>query len=877
MTDTAQGNGSKRARPSVAYVRPKQTPAIVRIADKTADWVISIGGLFVILAVFGIMVFLIQAVVPLFTGGDLRGTRSYTLADTVTPLVAVRIDDTNTMALELFADGKMAILHLPTGQHIDGAPLDLGGKTVTAFADTINGDHLAIGFADGTVRFGEVSISGIVIPASEAPAGLTRLSETSFTDGVSVFDAVGPNQYRRLSVSVRFGEAQAIAEGGKAIRQIDYRVSGTSERPTRGFVTVDDAGTLRYTRAETRMNLLTRRETTTVESSTLPGTGDATTVADILLTGQGDQVYVAHKSGFVYRYDTRNPQAAAVVESRDLTVGDAELTRIGFLIGEQAIVVGGSDGSVNVFSRVQTPGARTSDGYSMVLMHPLDKQPAAITGLAVSARNKMFLTSDATGAIWVRHSTSAQVLMKLKAEKAGAQFETMAVSPRVDGVLAVAADRGAQFWRFDIPHPETTFGTIFGKVWYEGFPQPEYSWQSSSGNDDFEPKLSLIPLIFGTIKATIYSLLFAVPIALMAAIFTSEFVHPRVRSVVKPAMEMMASLPSVVLGFIAALVLAPVVESFIAAVVLGFVAIPMALFVGAFLWQLLPEDAAIRFGGLPKLGLIFVVLGLGVLLAIWLAPGFERVFFAGDFQGWVNGTVGGGTAFLTLLLMPLAYVAVSMTAARTVGPALRERIRALPRTQGGVLDGLRWLAVLALSIVLALVVASLLTGGGFDPRGGVFDTYVQRNTLVVGFAMGFAVIPIIYTIAEDAMTAVQEHLRAASLACGATRWQTATRVILPTAMSGIFAAVMVGMGRAVGETMIVVMAAGNTPVLDWNLFNGLRALSANIAVELPEAVADSTLYRMLFLAALTLFVMTFVLNTVAEIIRQRFRKRAVQL
>ena len=138
------------------------------------------------------------------------------------------------------------------------------------------------------------------------------------------------------------------------------------------------------------------------------------------------------------------------------------------------------------------------------------------------------------------------------------------------------------------------------------------------------------------------------------------------------------------------------------------------------------------------------------------------------------------------------------------------------------------------------------------------DTYVQRNTLVVGFAMGFAVIPIMYTIAEDALTAVPEHLRAASLACGATPWQTAVKVIVPTALSGIFAAVMIGLGRAVGETMIVVMAAGNTPIIDWNIFNGLRALSANIAVELPEAVKDGTLYRMLFLAALTLFVMTFV-------------------
>ncbi len=115
------------------------------------------------------------------------------------------------------------------------------------------------------------------------------------------------------------------------------------------------------------------------------------------------------------------------------------------------------------------------------------------------------------------------------------------------------------------------------------------------------------------------------------------------------------------------------------------------------------------------------------------------------------------------------------------------------------------------------------------------------------------------------------------MGCGATPWQTALWVILPTAMSGVFSAIMIGMGRAVGETMIVVMAAGNTPIIDLNLFNGLRALSANIAVELPEAVKGGTLYRTLFLSALVLFAMTFVINTVAEVVRQRFRRRSMQL
>ena len=152
-------------------------------------------------------------------------------------------------------------------------------------------------------------------------------------------------------------------------------------------------------------------------------------------------------------------------------------------------------------------------------------------------------------------------------------------------------------------------------------------------------------------------------------------------------------------------------------------------------------------------------------------------------------------------------------------------------------------------------------------------TYDQRNSLVVGLAMGLAVIPIIFTVSEDAFTSVPSSLTAASLALGASRWQTATRVVLPTASPGVFSAIMVGFGRAVGETMIVLMATGNTPVMDWSIFNGFRTLSANIAVEIPEAPAGGTLYRTLFLAAVLLFLMTFALNTVAEIIRQRLRDR----
>ncbi|MBT8058706.1 MAG: ABC transporter permease subunit, partial [Gammaproteobacteria bacterium] len=152
-------------------------------------------------------------------------------------------------------------------------------------------------------------------------------------------------------------------------------------------------------------------------------------------------------------------------------------------------------------------------------------------------------------------------------------------------------------------------------------------------------------------------------------------------------------------------------------------------------------------------------------------------------------------------------------------------------------------------------------------------SYDQRNALVVGCAMGFAVIPTIFSIDEDAVFGVPDSLSNGSLALGATPWQTLVYVVLPTASPGIFSGLMIGLGRAVGETMIVLMATGNTPVMDWNLFEGMRTLAANIAVEMPESEVNSSHYRILFLAALVLFLFTFVVNTGAELIRQRLREK----
>ncbi len=856
----------------------RTTRRSVLIADRAADSTITVGGLLVILAVFGILVFLAKEALPLFKGGSLKEQQAYVLAPKP-DMIWSNADEYQTIGIRIAADGRVDTFHIDTGTALAPLALDFDGDTASAVGSTVNRNDMAFGFTDGSVRFVRVAPEAAVLRAEDLPSGLTVLNERDLTDGRAVYRHIAGNQIRRISISAEVQPPQQVADEGVPIKAIAFTLGGTVERPTKSFVTFDRYGVGRLSRSETRINLMTRAETVTTRTSTLPPLPEGTVVEKVLLSTQADQVYVGVADGTVHRFDTRNFAAPVLAESAKLTPDGAGLGILGFLIGNQTIVVGGTDGSLRMYFRLQPEDAGTVDGFRMVLARELEPQPAGIVAYDVSQRRKSLVTADAAGNVWFRHATSEQVLLRLKmpdAPPVGSALQLM-LMPRDDGAFAINGAGVVDLWQFYVPHPETTVKAVFGKLWYEGYPEPTYTWQSSSGTDLFEPKFSLVPLIFGTLKATVYSLLFAIPIALLAAIYTSEFVHRSVRATVKPVMEMMESLPTVVLGFIAALILAPIVESWIAAVVLGFIALPLGLMIAAYLWQMLPPGLALRLNGIPKFAIMFVVIGLSCYAAFLFGPAFEQGLFYGDFKAWTNHDVGTGTPFMALVLWPLCFVALTMAFNNTVGTGYRMHLRGLSREAAGRIDGARWLAMAVVAAAASLSLAAALTALGFDPRGGVVDTYVQRNALVVGMVMGFAIIPNIYTLAEDALNAVPGHLRAASLAAGATPWQTAIWVVLPTAMSGVFAAVMIGMGRAVGETMIVVMAAGNTPILDWNIFNGLRTLSANIAVELPEAVIGGTLYRMLFLAALTLFIMTFVINTIAEVVRQRFRKRAFQL
>jgi phosphate transport system permease protein len=512
-------------------------------------------------------------------------------------------------------------------------------------------------------------------------------------------------------------------------------------------------------------------------------------ITGLALDGRGEDLFLGTSRGQVIRYDLREPASPVRADVADVSPGSAPVSVLEFLIGDRTLVVGTEAGEVSTWQAVPPPRGGSA---RLTRVHEFRAHAGAVVAAAASRRDKGFVTADAAGTLHLNYGTSGATLLTMTATGASA-LRSVVFAPKADGLLAFD-DRGriAQ-WTLDNPHPEVTLRTLFGKVWYEGYSQPAYVWQSTGGTDDFEPKLSLTPLIYGTLKGTFYALLIAVPLALFAALYVSEFMHPGVKAYVKPVVEIMAALPSVVLGFLAGLWLAPMIERVVPGLFVMPLVLTVAILIAMFLWRTVPAPFRSRFRTGTEVFLLVPVVVLGAWAAFSLGGLIEARLLSGDYRGW------------------------------------------------------------------------LLTALGLN--------YDQRNSLVVGVAMGFAVIPLIFTIAEDSLANVPHHLRAGSLALGATRWQTAVRIVLPTASPGIFSAIMIGFGRAVGETMIVLMATGNTPVMDASIFSGFRALSANIAVELPEAPEQGTLFRVLFLAAFLLFALTFVVNTAAELVRLRLRRK----
>ncbi|MFT4671805.1 MAG: phosphate transport system permease protein [Pseudohongiellaceae bacterium] len=730
--------------------------------DRAARYGIAIGGVGVIAIMLVIFVFLIAEVQPLFSSASVDAGPSFQIADSLEgPGLHLAIDEQARLLLRISARGRAVFLDLDSGAVISEISLAIPeGYFINQFAlDSEESGVFAYSLSNGSVHIAQY------------------LWETEFSSEGNL-PVITP------LIVYPYGQ-EAVLNLGSAIDAIAVRVA----QEDLVLAAIDESGNLKLLHSVGQRNLFSGFNVNYVAPpASLEEIDVKLEQADQLFIG-GDKrlLYAVSDSGRVVVYDLKNmldSKAVAVFSEAQLVQADAQMESIKFLSGGLSLLVADSLGFVSQWFVVRDEG-RTD----LEIVRRFAGDGTVVIATAVEQRRKNFVALSESGLLSLHNVTSQKRV--LTDTSFNSKPLAVAVAPR--GNKIVAELEGGVFisWSVDNPHPEVSFAALWRQVWYESYPEPDYVWQPSAASNDFEPKYSLVPLSFGTLKAAFYAMLIAAPLAICGAIYTGYFMAPVLRRKVKPLIELMEALPTVVLGFLAGLWLAPFVESNLPGVIILLLLLPLGILLFSFSWAQMPKF--IRY--LVPEGWEAILLIPFILLFTWGCFHFsypvETFFFAGDMQQWLSSELG--------------------------------------------------------------------------------ISYDQRNAMVVGFAMGFAVIPTVYSIAEDAIFTVPRHLSDGSLALGATSWQSLYHVVLPMASPGIFSALMIGLGRAVGETMIILMATGNTPIMDINIFEGMRTLAASIAIEVPESEVSSTHYRILFLAATVLFLFTFVVNTVAEVVRQQLR------
>ena len=726
--------------------------------DTAANITITGGGLAVLGAILLIFFYLLYEILPLFQSAKLELTERYEIVQTGDSKSAetlyLGMEEQAEIATRLDGSGHITFFRTSTGEIVDSKQLPVG-EGVDSFG--LNSEQqplmaLAGGagvlLAQPTYKISYPNDQRLITPVVDYPYGEALIDIGIPESSGGLID----------TIAVRDGEEELVLIG-----KVDDALYG-----------------MRFIKEE---DFLTEETVLIKEQLALP-------IIDIdinwIAIGSDQQwLYLVSKDG---SFRIINLVTAEIID-RGRLLDTGTVTDFRFLLGGISLLVANDQGEIVQWFMVREDGKPPR----LQKIRSFSNSDAAVTKLVVEHRRKGFIALSAESALAIFHTTSSRLLLEKTVAENNRKIVTLAISPRANALLTLDDAGGYSFWSLENQHPEISWSSLWEKVWYESYPEPDFIWQSSASDNDFEEKYSFTPLAFGTLKAAFYAMLIAAPLAVCGAIYTAYFMTPGIRRKVKPLIELMEALPTVILGFLAGLWLAPFFERNLAGVFAIFILLPFGVLLFGFLWSRLPKPIRLRVpDGWHAILLIPVV--IAIVLGCVAASGLlELWFFGGDMRAWLTYDLG--------------------------------------------------------------------------------VSYDQRNAMVVGVAMGFAVIPTIFSIAEDAIFSVPKSLSYGSLALGATPWQTLVGVVIPTASPGIFSALMIGMGRAVGETMIVLMATGNTPVMDVNIFEGMRTLAANIAVEIGETEVDSSHFRILFLAAFVLFLFTFVVNTAAEIVRQRLRKK----
>jgi len=740
--------------PSIAEQIPRWMSGWRLLKDRAATGVVTSGGAGVLVAILLIFFYLVYEILPLFTSADIAPAHSFTREGPAARYMAV--EEQGEIALLIDRSGVASFVDTGSGQlHLQENLASKDSELLLVTEESPESRILGLGFEDGSVRLVQHQYQlsypddqRVITPRLEYPLGDDRIQ-------------LAPPGIAMERLAVRESEEALVVAAQLA------------------------DGELRVKRLLREEDFLSGEVVLEEEELRLPGPQPELAGLHIGIDQRWLYQVAIDGSYRLWDLDRRDENGfVELADSGQLFDGAARVSTSKMLLGGISLLAASDQGALTQFFVVREEGRSRLQS-----IRSFDTGGRVITRLLPEHRRKGFAALDRDGALQLFHSTANRnVLHRQVLESAPL---AAAISPRADSLLLAEQGDSFSLWEVDNKHPEISWSALWGKVWYESYPEPEYTWQSSASNNDFEPKYSFAPLAFGTLKAAFYAMLIAAPLAICGAIYTAYFMAPALRRKIKPLIELMEALPTVILGFLAGLWLAPYVEANLTGVFSVLLIMPIGVLLFAFAWSRLPLSLRARVpDGWHAAVLVPVVCLLGYT-SFALNDQVELWLFEGDMRAWITNDLG--------------------------------------------------------------------------------ISFDQRNALVVGIAMGLAVIPTIFSISEDAIFSVPKQLSYGSLALGATPWQTLVGVVMPTASPGIFSALMIGMGRAVGETMIVLMATGNTPIMDANIFEGMRTLAANIAVEVPEAEVDSTHYRVLFLAAFVLFMFTFVVNTMAEIIRQRLR------